>query len=202
MGRTSLLPLVFLLASAGLVAQQRVTADTSQSASLTHVRLVGANCPVGVEASRGAGGFVRMNTGPTFDGQSIERGGPRLEGKRFVPEVPPPAFYLQLHLTLTNPSSRDVVGARFTVHGFSKNWRVIRLSGASAAPDLAKTVEVALDVKGQGQSSSDLSLTHFTAITSIDLDSIAYADGSPWHASSPGACSIVPDMLMRIVATP
>jgi hypothetical protein len=85
-----------------------------------------------------------MNIGPTIDGQSIERGGPSLEGKRFVPEVPPPAFYLQLHLTLTNPSSRDVVGARFTVHGFSKNWRVIGLSGASTAPDLAKTVEVAL----------------------------------------------------------
>jgi hypothetical protein len=107
-----------------------------------------------------------------------------------------------LHLDVNNPSSQDVVGAKFTAHGFSRQWRVLSLSDPSNAPDLAKTVDVVLDVQGKGNASSDLSLANFTAIlTSIDLDSVTYADGSTWRASSPGTCSIIPSMVMRIAST-
>jgi hypothetical protein len=42
---------------------------------------------------------------------------------------------------------------------------------------------------------------HFTAVTSIDLDSVNYADGSNWQAPSAGACSVQPSMLMQVSET-
>jgi hypothetical protein len=56
-------------------------------------------------------------------------------------------------------------------------------------------------VKGNRPITTDLSLSHFTAVTSIDLDSITYADGSTWRSASAGACSVVPDKRMLIAAT-
>jgi hypothetical protein len=94
------------------------------------------------------------------------------------------------------------VSAQITAHGLSGKGRFIELSTAHDAADLAKKVELAMEVKGNGSASKDLALSRFTAITSIDLNSITYADGSSWHASSPGACSVTPDSFMLAAATP
>ena len=72
------------------------------------------------------------------------------------------------------------------------------MSGAD--PDLARTVDVALDVQGNGQASRNLSLSRFTAITAVDVNAITYGDGSTWRTSSPGACSASPDLLMLVNA--
>jgi hypothetical protein len=56
------------------------------------------------------------------------------------------------------------------------------------------------DVKGMGRASSDLSLKRFTAVTAIDLNSVTYKDGATWHASSPGACSTIFDLIMLVAA--
>ena len=190
MARTHILPLVFLLADTLLVGQQ-----------LTHVRSTGTNCPIGVKASL-VGLPSVSNAGRSTDGQPTPPKGPSVEAQRFVQKAPPPTDYQQLHLDVNNSSSRDIVGAKFTVHGLSRKLRVMNVSDPANAPDLAKTVEVALDVRGRGDASSELSLTHFAAtITSIDLDSVKYADGTPWQAPSQGACSIIPSMVMRIAAT-
>jgi hypothetical protein len=185
-GRASILSLVFLLSNALLLGQQQLTKQDAGSASLTHVRSAGTNCPIGVEASLVSLPSV-SNAGPSINGQG------QLPGQKVTKD------YLQLHLDVSNPSSRDIVGAQFTVHGFSRKLRVIDPSDPSNAPDLWRTVDVALDVQGKGHASSELSLTHFTAIiTSIDLDSVTYADGTQWQAPSPGACSTIPNMVMRI----
>jgi hypothetical protein len=180
-GRASILSLVFLLSNALLLGQQQVTKQDPDSASLT----AGTNCPIGVEASLVSLPSV-SNAGPSINGG-------QLPGQKVTKD------YLQLHLDVSNPSSRDIVGAQFTVHGFSRKLRVIDPSDPSNAPDLWRTVDVALDVQGKGHASSELSLTHFTAIiTSIDLDSVTYADGTQWQALSPGACSTIPNIVMRI----
>ena len=190
-GRASILSLVFLLSNALLLGQQQVTKQDADSASLTHVRSAGTVCPIGVEANLVALPSV-SNAGPPINGQPTQRKEPSLEGQQVTKD------YLQLHLDVSNPSSRDIVGAQFTVYGFSRKLRVIDPSDPSNAPDLWRTVDVALDVQGKGHASSDLSLTHFTAIiTSIDLDSVTYADGTQWQAPSPGACSTIPNMVMR-----
>lgn len=192
MGRASILSLVFLLSNALLLGQQQVTKQDADSASLTHVRSAGTVCPIGVEANLVALPSV-SNAGPSINGQPTQRKEPSLEGQQVTKD------YLQLHLDVSNPSTRDIVGAQFTVHGFSRKLRLIDPSDPSNAPDLWRTVDVALDVQGKGHASIELSLTHFTAIiTSIDLDSVTYADGTQWQAPSAAACSTIPNVLMRI----
>jgi hypothetical protein len=129
-------------------------------------------------------------------GQDGSRQGPAINAPRAqaAPQLQ------RLRLTLTNPSSRDIVSAQFTAHGFRNKAKAMDLSAGSNEPDLAKTIEVAVGVKGKSQASHDLSLNHFTAVTSIDLNSITYADGSEWHAPSPAACSITPSMVMLVAA--
>jgi hypothetical protein len=101
---------------------------------------------------------------------------------------------------MINPSPKEIVGAQITVHGFSDKWRAIRLAGATDAPDLTKKVNVVLNVKGNNHASSDLSLNRFTSVAYVDLNSLTYADGATWQASSPGACSVTPDPFMLVTA--
>jgi hypothetical protein len=193
-GRASILSLAFLLSNALLIGQQPVARQDADSASSPHVRSAETNCPIGVEVNLVALPSV-SNAGPSINGQPAHRKGPSVEGQQVTKD------HLQLRLDVSNPSSRDIVGAQFTVHGFSRRWRVIEPSDPSNAPDLWRTVDVALDVQGRGHASSELSLTHFTAIlTSIDVDSVTYADGTQWQAPSPGSCSTIPNMVMRISA--
>jgi hypothetical protein len=102
---------------------------------------------------------------------------------------------------MTNRLSREIVSAQFVVHGYSSKGRAMNLANSSSEPDLAKTVDVVLDVKGKSEASSDLSLSRFTAVTSIDLNSITYADGNTWHTPSPEACSIAPDSVMLVASS-
>ena len=91
--------------------------------------------------------------------------------------------------------SKCPVGLRVE-HGLSYKWRIIPVSAPT--PDIWKTVDVALDVKGNSSASGELSFDHFSTISTIDVNSVTYADGSTWHAPSPGACSVAPSLIMRI----
>jgi hypothetical protein len=172
MNRVSSLPLAFLLASTFAVAQQAATLHLSENTS---------GCPIGIQARHAMQTPVSMN--------ADDKNGP---GSKVAPQ------FQRLQLTLSNPSSRDIVSAEFTAHGFSNKPRA--MDAGSNAPDLAKTMEIALGVKGKGHASHDLSLNHFTAVTSIDLNSVTYADGTTWRAPSPGACSITPSLVMLVAA--
>ena len=99
---------------------------------------------------------------------------------------------------MTNLSPHEIVNAEITAHAFSDKWRVF--SVPAPTPDLAKTVDFAFNVKGNSSASRELSFAHLPAIRSFDVDSVTYADGSTWHASSPGACSVSPDAIVRISA--
>jgi hypothetical protein len=185
MNRASILPLLFLFAASHAFAQQM---------SLTHLRTAGADCPVGIQVSHATGVPAGMNAGPTI------KEGPAINGRSSIGENTSPGPTQAIHLTMTNPLSHDIVSARITAHGFSGKWKIMDLRTSSHGPDLAKTLDIALNVKGQSHASSDLSLRYFTAISSIDLDSVTYADGTTWRAPSPGACSVTPDLFMLIAA--
>jgi hypothetical protein len=189
MNRTGILPLVFLFAATSAFAQQSVTLDNSKSLSWTHESLAGAGCPLGMQASHETGLPVAMNAGPTINGGPI------------APSIPAPARAQRIRLTLANLLAHDIASAQFVVHGFSDKGRAMNLANRSPAPDLAKTVDVVQIVKGKGQASSELSLSRFAAVTSIDLNSITYADGATWHTPSSGACSITPDLIMLVAST-
>jgi hypothetical protein len=183
MNCASILPVIFLLATTSSFGQ-----------SLTRARTAGTECPVGMKATHSASLPASMNAGGS-SGQ-----GPAINGHKFVTQPPVPAINQQIHLIMTNLLPRDIVSAQFTSHGFSNKRRTV-YAGEAQAPDISSTKDVVVDVKGNGRASSDLSLGHFTAVSSIDLNSITYADGSTWRSPSPGACSVVPDGIMLVAAT-
>ena len=189
--RAGILPLVFLFAASTLFAQQSVPPGSTKSSVLHLPRTVGASCPIGMQARHGAGLPVAMSAGPSINGSPIDPNSPAFTHERAQ----------RIHLTMTNLLSREIVSAQFVVHGYSNKGRALNLANSSPEPDLAKTVDVVLDVKGKSEASSDLSLSRFTAVTSIDLNSITYADGNTWHTPSRQACSITPDLIMLVASS-
>ena len=164
------LPLAIVLATPCIIAQDVVLHLSPNTA--------GGNCPVGLSVNHGSSFPARKTIGPSA-----------------APAAP---VEQRIQLTMTNLSSQEIVRAQITFHGLSDKWRYVPLPEAPA-PDLTKRVEVTLDVRGNSHASSDLSLNRFTSVTSVDLDSLTYADGSTWEASS-GACSVVPDPFMLVTA--
>jgi hypothetical protein len=189
--RAGILPLVFLFAAPTIFAQQSVPPGNRESTVLHPARNPEASCPVGMQARHGAGVPVGMNAGPSINRSPIAPDSPALTHARAQ----------TIHLTMTNLLSREIVSAQFVVHGYSNKGRAMNLANSSSEPDLAKTVDVVLDVKGKSEASSDLSLSRFTAVTSIDLKSITYADGNTWNTPSAEACSITPDLFMLVASS-
>jgi hypothetical protein len=177
MTRARILPLVFLIAAPNIFAQQSVT---TKSTVLTLPRSPEASCPIGMRARHGAGLPVGLYAGSPIDS---------------------PTFTQKIQLTMTNLLAHEIVSAQFVVHGYSNKARRMNLANSSPGPDLAKTVDVVLDVKGKSEASSDLLLNRFAAVTSIDLRSITYADGNTWNTPSAEACSIAPDLIMLVASS-
>jgi hypothetical protein len=183
----SFLSLAILLIATCVSGQETVMrSDTKLAMTTPPLHMDSANCPVGLQVKHGPGLTVAKNAeGPSINGKPLPYGQVKVQDQG-----------QGIHLTLSNLSPRSIVSAQVIVHGFSNKWRYVPLSGAD--PDLARTVDVALDVKGNGEASRNLSLSHFTAITAVDVNAITYADGSTWRTSSPGACSAAPDLLMLV----
>jgi hypothetical protein len=180
----SILPLAIVLATASAIGQDTVVLRSPQTTPsiLMQPRTPGADCPVG----------LKVNHGPSFQKRDTDYG-------PFAPPAPK-VQEQRIQLTMTNPSPKEIVSAQITVYGFSDKWRAIPLSGAKDTPDLRKTVSLVLNVKGNNHASSDLSLHRFTSVAYVNLDSLTYADGATWKASSAAACSVTPDPLMLVSA--
>ena len=167
-----ILPLAIVLATPSIIAQDIVQRPSSI--------IPGTGCPVGLRVNHGSSFPARKTVGPFAAPSS-------------------PVQEQRIQLTMTNLSLREIVRAQITVHGLSEKWRYVPVAGAPA-PDLTKRVEIALNVRGNSHASSDLSLSRFASVTSVDLNSLTYADGASWDASSPSACSVVPEPFMLVTA--
>jgi hypothetical protein len=124
-----------------------------------------------------------------------------------TPPMPRACFGLLCGLSVLSvgcgsPSSQTLDSLTVSNAFFSSSWWRSSSEGRSLRCNTGswKTVEVALDVKGNSSASRELSFAHFSTIRTIDVNSVTYADGSTWHASSAGACSVAPSLMMRISA--
>jgi hypothetical protein len=180
----SILPLAIVLATTSAIGQDTVLFRSQAAASsiLMQPRTPRADCPVGLKVSHG----------PSFLKRDTEYG-------PFAPPAPK-VQEQRIQLTMTNPSPKEIVSAQLTVYGFSDKWRGLPLVGEEDTPDLRKRVNLVLNVKGNDHASSDLSLHRFTSVAYVDLDSLTYADGATWKASSPAACRVTPDLFMLVSA--
>jgi hypothetical protein len=181
MNRASILPLVFLVATATGIAQ-----------NVVRPRAIAADCPVDMQATHSTPTPVRMNA------YGAPENGSPLNGQKNLQEPPAPVINQQIHLGMISLVPQNIVSAVFTVRGFSNKTRAINT--ASQGPDLKRSIKVVVDLKGKGHASSDLSLRDFTTVATIDLDAITYADGSTWRNSSPAACRVIPQNMMLVAS--
>jgi hypothetical protein len=135
--------------------------------------LAGSGCPVSLRAQHKA------------DGMMVQTGH----------EAHPKGLGQWLHLTLGNAPAKKVAAARITVHGFSDKAHMTQASGSGSDAD--RTVTVLFSATAQ-PGEADVWVPEMTAVESIDLDAVAFADGSMWSSAGTAGCRITPDPLMLI----
>jgi hypothetical protein len=139
MKSASILPLAIMLATTSMFGQSFTLPP----------RIDPSKCPVGLQVERSSGLFAYENAKPV----PAEHVAPRTEQ--------------WFDFRMTNFLPHEIVNAQITAHGFGYKWRVIPVSAAT--PDIWKTVDVALDVKGNSSASRELSFGHFSTISTIDV---------------------------------
>jgi hypothetical protein len=105
-----------------------------------------------------------------------------------------------IHLTLGGKDSPRVASARVTVRGLTSAPRSTLLSGPLSGAEGPSSIRRTLNVTfndGTGEQAADLKLLDFTAVLSIELDALTYADGKTWTENA-NACRVKPDSLMLV----
>ena len=109
-----------------------------------------------------------------------------------------------IHLILTTPDSRRIVAAKVRVHGITGKSRITQTKSSRDESDASANLVVRFPdgpekSAGPGKDvSGDLWVPGMTAVLSIDLNSVTFADGSIWSFAGREACHVVPDKLMLI----
>jgi hypothetical protein len=159
-------------AAPGQSAGQQPSANTL---TMTMVR-IDSGCPVSMRAQHLAGGEM-VKTG---------KANPQGTGQ-------------WLHLTLMASGSRRIAKATLTIRGSSGNGRVMKAAGSGdGSPDARTTVTAQFAAGPEGHDVADLWAPGLTAVESIEVDSVEYADGSRWKLDDQQACRVTPDPLMRV----
>jgi hypothetical protein len=137
-----------------------------------------AGCPVRLRAKQGAGGETL----------AVRNGRPKGAAQL-------------LHLFVTNPDSRQIVGANVVVSGLAAKGRFVQtlsLSNQADASDAMRSLDVSFSAEPGKDVSTDLWVPGMTAVQAIELRTITYADGSTWKLASGNTCRTVPDGTMLI----
>jgi hypothetical protein len=192
MKRPTLFSLAVLLASAALAAQtagrqpsqgfgvasmEGLSNDQHQTQTIViSPQQQGSVCPVSVRAQQAANW-----------------------SRREVDNKPPKGPAQRLHLTLVNPDSTRITGATVTVRGLTPRNRVTQTQLSTGdSSDAAKTLSITFTAGLGKDVASDLLVPGLSAVYSIDLDSIAYADGSTWKLAAGKVCRTPIDGFMLI----
>jgi hypothetical protein len=99
-----------------------------------------------------------------------------------------------LHVTL---NIHQGATATLAVHGFSNEGRATK-ANLNSSPDAVRTVTVYLASSQNSQAAGNLWAPELTAVSSIDLVSLSYDDGSNWSAPGGQTCRVTPDPMMLI----
>jgi hypothetical protein len=105
----------------------------------------------------------------------------------------------RLTLTLTGRDSRQIASATVAVHGLNGKSRVTEaLSTRNPSSDAIATLVVPFAGTAGETASARIWVPGMTAVQTIDLKSVTYADGGTLSLDGIAACRIVPDPLMLI----
>jgi hypothetical protein len=117
-----------------------------------------------------------------------------------VNESRPEGMAQLLHLTLINPDARRLVAARLRVHGVSGKPRLTQAAHDAADADVHQALRVKFLPSPDRSVSANVWVPGMTAVLSLDLDEVTYADGSTWKFLGREACHVAPDPLVLVAA--
>jgi len=144
-------------------------------------------CPVSLRAQHLAdGGLVRTRSG---------------QAQRSAQSEGPGQW---LHLTVTSPDSRVIRAATITVHGYSNKARITQAQVTQESPrrqeasDALWTTTLSFAEAEGKTESADVRVPGMTAVQTIELKTVTYADGSVWKFSGSQSCRVAPDPLMLV----
>ncbi|QNI38090.1 hypothetical protein [Edaphobacter albus] len=170
MNRVSTLSLAFLLSSYPAFPQ---VAASQSVVAISVPQIMEASCPVGLFAQhRGAGSIVQIKDRPA-------------------------TATLPLELQWDNHRAKDIVGASLLVRGYDASTRILP-AGSTNTPQMKKVFDLKLNLSGNGKTTIDFVARSFATVSSIELQSIEYADGSKWNISKGESCRIAPNNLVLI----
>ncbi|HZP05622.1 MAG TPA: hypothetical protein VFB43_12025 [Terracidiphilus sp.] len=186
--KLTVIALSFFLTAAGLSAQAVIQPgassgsmqklDSSASAVTPWSNMSG--CPVALRATQiSSADMMQVRKGQQTKGQ-------------------------RLHLAFTNHGAKQIVAATVNVQGYASTPGVIMTVAkpSTGSPALVtRTIQIAFGPQTGENLATNILVPDVPATQTIDLVSLAYADGTGWKLAAGQACRITPDPLMLISAS-
>jgi hypothetical protein len=184
MRRCVLCSVAVILGSVTTLAAQSSSASI-RTRSKDFAIVTSSNCPVNMRALQGSGyGLVQV--------RNNQQPGP---SERPPMNLDQPAQRIHLILAIgTSPA----VSAKIEVRGLSPRSRAKNVSDATGASDLSKALDVEFAPEDSKSVAADLLLPGFTSVSSIEVVSVTYQDGSIWRVADHTACRVAPDPVMLV----
>ncbi|HET7101988.1 MAG TPA: hypothetical protein VFJ52_12620 [Terriglobia bacterium] len=177
----SLISATLFLAAAPLAAQlpNHSQPQNLESRQASPVPPAGnSTCPVAVRVEHAADGSL-----VGVDGRSLKH--PAGAGQGLV-------------MSISAPDGRQIVKAVITVHGFEAKGRTMGTLVARGRPDAFRTLRIRLSPVSENASAASIWISGMSAIDSIDLVSVTYANGLSQRLAHGAACHIDADHSMLI----
>lgn len=168
----SLVSFAFLFGS--FAAAQSAGPQNAQ-ALVAHPPLTSMGCPVSLHAQHGSSGNILK-----------------------VDKTRPAGIAQLLHLILADADARQIVEGSLTVRGISGKGRIAQARGSSDAGDVVKNLNVRFHPQEGANVAADMWAPGMTAVLSVELNSVTFADGSVWRFAGRDGCRVAPDPLMLI----
>jgi hypothetical protein len=112
---------------------------------------------------------------------------------------PTPGPSQRIRLVLSDATATHVVSAKVIVRGLSgRNHLLHTQLTRRESSDAAKSLDVQFAREDDNTVAAELLLPGFTSVSSVELESIRYDDGSIWAVAPNQACRVAPDPLMLV----
>lgn len=181
--------LAAFIASVMVIAPLAVAAQTgAQSYGVAGMEPVGPNGQTSLRAERLPNACpVGMRASHLSDGNVIK-----------TDAAHPKGLGQRLRLTLTSPDSRSITSATVNVRGWTAKGRMERADKAKDAALPVRTLQVPFTAGVDRMATADVWVPGITAVSSVELLSVAYGDGTTWTPAQGKTCQVKPDPLMLI----
>lgn len=187
--RSSILPLVLLIAAAAAVPAQQVApiqqpaqaAPKANSASLYQLPQAHSCSVADMRSTQGSSPQIL-----------------RTQNGKSTPMMRPT-------LTLKPVDRRAIVAATVMAYGYGMTpgssdlvAQAVPSGPKTARREISKTIEIQFKPVEGGAFTAELPLPGFSAVTMIDLKSVTYGDGTAWKSTKQNDCRVAPDPLLLI----